>query len=323
MRSFKSLKEKYFREDNQRVWIPMLGSIIVQYAAVLINQIFVSNRMIYWILFAVSIIAGVLFLLFSVKYVEQWHQRLALFNIKESDLLSVGSFLIAMNRSKNFNHYELKKLTAEYKLSSPEVFTSFENETRRYFPFTIKQTVEGTATGTISQYYFHMTANPANRRAGHIKAEYKTDGRDYSKLDLTDGSQKQIRCYTLEANDHHRNDNITYKIKSSFEKSAGISADQSEQLYLFPSNFSKDFGKVEAYNTFVSLEVPKEYREYMNDPKLRIIGEKGSQTPLGRIASFNDRDQRADGSIRFSTQLKADENTLILIEFEKKTDEQQ
>ena len=318
MSSIKSLRKKYLREDNQRIWLPMLGSIILQYASVFINQIFVSNRLIYWILFSVSIAAGLLFLLFSVKYVEQWHQRLALFNIKENDLLSVGSFLIAMSRSKSFNHYELKKLTAEYKLTRPEEFISLENETRTYFPFTIKQTVEGTARGTISQYYFHMTANPTNRREGHIKVEYKTDGRDYKKLDLTDGSQKQIKCYTLVANDHHKNDNIVYKIKSSFEKSAGISADQSNRLYLYPANFSKNYGKVEVYNTYIYLDVPSEYREYMNDPKLRIIGEKGSQTPFGRIASFSDRDQREDGSIRFSKQLKADENTLILIEFEKK-----
>lgn len=316
MRSFRT---KYLRSDNQRIWAPMLGSIIVQYAAVIINHLFDVNRIVYWILFGVSLIAGLLFIVFSIKYVEQWHQKLALFNINESDLQAVGSFLIAMSRSKEYNHYELKRLKVEYTLGSLEEYTSLDKKLRHYFPIRIKQTVQGTARGLTSEYYYHMTTNPATRQNGLVKVEYKTDSdREYKPIMTKDSSKRQIKCYSLGTISHHNNDNIQYKIKTAFEKNAGITAESGGRLYLYPSNFSKRITRTEGGNTFISVVVPQEYTRYLKDPKIRIIGERNSQNSLGRIADFTNKQTASDGTRTFTENLNTDENMLILIEFESK-----
>ena len=314
----RSLRTKYLRSDNQRIWVPMLGSIVVQYAAVIINYFFNENRNVYWILFGVSLLAGLLFIVLSIKYVEQWHQKLALFNINESDLQSVGSFLIAMSRSK-YNHYELKRLKVEYTLGSLEEYSALDKKLRHYFPIRIKQTVQGTARGLTSGYYYYMTTNPATRQNGLVKVEYKTDSdREYKPIMTKDSSQRQIKCYSLETISHHNNDNIQYKIKTAFEKNAGISAESGGRLYLYPSNFSKRITRTEGGNTFISVVVPREYTRYLNDPKIRIIGERNTQNSLGRIADFTNKQTASDGTRTFTENMNTDENMLILIEFECK-----
>ena len=140
---------KYLRTDNRHTWAPMLASIIIQYAAVFINHLFDVNRNVYWILFGVSLLAGLLFIVLSIKYVEQWHQKLALFNINESDLQAVGAFLVAMSKRKEYNHYELKRLKVEYTLGSLEEYSALDKRQKHYFPIEIKQTVQGTARGVV------------------------------------------------------------------------------------------------------------------------------------------------------------------------------
>ena len=315
----RSLRTKYLRSDNQRIWVPMLGSIIVQYAAVIINHLFDVNRIVYWILFGVSLIAGLLFIVFSIKYVEQWHQKLALFNINESDLQAVGSFLIAMSRSKEYNHYELKRLKVEYTLGTLEEYSSLDKKLRHYFPIEIKQTVQGSARGVTSEYYYHITTNPATRQNGLVNVEYKTDNdREYKTIKMKDSSQRQIKCYSLGTYSHQNNDNIQYEIRTTFEKNAGISAESGGRLYLYPSNYSKKIARVEGGNTYISLTVPQEYTRYLKDPKIRIIGERSTQNSLGRIAEFTNKQTASDGAVTFSENMNTDENMLILIEFEIK-----
>ena len=315
----RSLRTKYLRSDNQRIWVPMLGSIVVQYAAVIINYFFNENRNVYWILFGVSLLAGLLFIVLSIKYVEQWHQKLALFNINESDLQAVGAFLVAMSKRKEYNHYELKRLKVEYTLGSLEEYTALDKRQKHYFPIELKQTVQGTARGVISGYYYHITTNPATRQNGLVKVKYRTDNdREYKPIKMKDRSQRQINCYLLETNSHHNNDNIQYEIRTSFEKNAGISAESGGRLYLYPSNYSNKITRMEGGNTHISVFVPQEYTQYLNQPKIRIIGERNAHNSLGRVANFSEVQRASDGTVTYIENMNTDENMLILIEFESK-----
>lgn len=318
MKRLSELKTKYLRKDNQGIWMPLIGAIVLQYTSVLVNEIFAVARPWYWILFGVSIIAGFVFIALSIKYVEDWNRRLALFNIDENDFINVGSFLIAMSERNDFNHYNLSKLSVKYTLGAKEEYTMPGNKIKCFFPFTVEGSVEGTASDDISAYKYHMIANPNNRRDGLIKLSFKDDNGAEKQIDMRDGTQKQIKCYTFKTVNHCEHQNIHYEIKTEFLQTAGISTQSGGRLFLYPSNYSKSILQLKEKNTHITVVVPKEYDQFFAEPTLRVLGERDSQGPLGRCQLFSNKHCDIGGGKTFSCDINSTAKTLILVEFERK-----
>lgn len=308
--------KRYFRSNNRKTWGPMLGSLVLQFLTIFLGHLFSTNTTVFWVLFGISCGCWIAFGILAFCYVNKWHRYAEMLNIDEGIMFKTAAFLIAMGRSSQFNDYQLKHLHVTYKLEKPKSVEISSGKERTFFPFSVTYSVSGVATRPVSEFSFHLLTHPNSRKNKNFLIEYSTNPSDvqsWRPVELKQAESKHILLCKITGRNYTRNENIEYAIRLTFDNSAGIAADGSSRLLLYPANFSREFAHINKNNTVIDVAVPVVYDQLLKDPQLRLFGEKESPNPMGRTMSFDEK--RQSDPIYYSHHINANEDTLVAIEF--------
>lgn len=303
---FVTLKE-LFRKDNKKTWLPMIGSFAGLFLAPALDLVIKDNPYCLLGSFIAGCVCGVVYLCLAFRYIRQTHSIYAVLRSDET-LWRTCAYLANRQGKKATNNYKLQTLNINYILEKPAINSSGI----RTYPFSVEYAVNGCATTTMSEIYYHTVG--ATHKDQHVKVEYAFGDGEYCLVDSSNysGSKKSITFYKLYAETcYHKNEAFNYKIRISYDAERGIPVVGEQRVLFDPMNLSQNCKGVKAS---IKLSCPHSVETDFDKLHIRQYADGLNIIPNEGQLSLRKRDY-ANNQIVYKCNIDVEFNRLYLLMF--------